>query len=318
MLSLEAFAFKWIFVARQFYRMDYMAYLPLKFEPSTIFARKIIAVRPEVHITLSNGTLPGQTEHCAGTTAPIFELAYSRKNAVCGEVDRIPVELRPGYSSLGFMRQVTGHSEYSPGEEVSLYSIWVAPGAFDSFCESVCGKAGVGFHSFQKGPYSIHSFKSGPREESIIKRLDACFLNESDNLNKLMLESYILELLSINIEKLLCLDCSSKHLTKSDRESLAYARELLLSRLDCPPSLVELSRLIHMNDCKLKRAFKECFGQTVYQFVREQRLEKAFSLLEEGGHNVSQAAFAVGYTNIGHFSEIFQKRFGIMPKVLCK
>ncbi len=295
-----------------------MSYLPLNFEKSDVFPKKTVAVRPDVHIMLSNGTLPGQTQHSTATTAPVVELSYSGKNPIYGEVGSVPVELRPGYSSLGFMGQVNGYSEYSSGQEISLYSIWVAPSAFDRFCESVCGKSDVGFHSFQKGAYTCHSFKSDPREESLIRKLDACFTNESGNINKLMLESHVLELLSVNIERLLCVDCPREHLSKSDMESLAYARELLLARLDCPPSLMELSRMIHMNDCKLKRSFKQCFGQTVYEFVREQRLEKAFSLLEEGGHNVSQTAFAVGYTNIGHFSEIFQKRFGITPKALCK
>ena len=160
--------------------------------------------------------------------------------------------------------------------------------------------------------------KSDPKEEAIVKKLDSCFANQSGRLNKLILESHVLELLSINIERLLCANCPKTKLTKSDMETLVYAREILLSRLDCPPSLLELSRMIHMNDCKLKRSFKQYFGKTVYEFVREQRLEQAFALLEAGEYNVSQTAFAVGYSNISHFSEAFQKRFGIMPKTLCK
>jgi AraC-like DNA-binding protein len=103
-----------------------------------------------------------------------------------------------------------------------------------------------------------------------------------------------------------------------DVDCLTYAREVLLSKLDSPPSLLELSRMIHMNECKLKRSFKQCFGQTVYEFIREQRLEKAFILLEDGAHNVSQAAFAVGYTNISHFSKALQKKFGVKPRALLK
>lgn len=52
--------------------------------------------------------------------------------------------------------------------------------------------------------------------------------------------------------------------------------------------------MIHMNDCKLKRSFKQYFRKTVYEYIREQRLEKAFSLLERGLYNVSESAFAVG------------------------
>lgn len=72
------------------------------------------------------------------------------------------------------------------------------------------------------------------------------------------------------------------------------------------------------NDCKLKRTFKQYYGKTVYEFIREQRLEKAFSLLERGGCNVSESAFAVGYTNVSHFSKAFQQKFGIAPRILIK
>ena len=184
-----------------------MSYLPLKFESSAIFPKEMVAVRPDVHIMLSSGTLPGKIERKSSTTAPIFELTYSRKHTVHGEVSRVPIELRPGYSSLGFLGQATGHSEYDDGREVELYSIWVSPPAFDNFCEAVRGKDDITFTSFQKDVYYHCDFKSDAREESIIKKLDSCFAKKSDHLNKLLLESYILELLSINIERLLCEDC---------------------------------------------------------------------------------------------------------------
>lgn len=165
------------------------------------------------------------------------------------------------------------------------------------------------------------NFKSDAREESIIRKLDLCFAEGSDNLNKLLLESYILELMSINIERLLCEDCSKyplNQLSKTDMERLVYAREILLNRLESPPTLLELSRIIQMNDCKLKRSFKQYLEKTVYELIREQRFEKAFSLLEAGKHNVSETAFAVGYTNVSHFSKTFKERFGIIPRDLCK
>src|SRR5699024_6474896 len=142
----------------------------------------------------------------------------------------------------------------------------------------------------------------------------------TDSLNKLLLESHILELMSINIERLACRDCSKNlnQISKTDMDTLIYAREILLNRLESPPTLLELSRIIHMNDCKLKHSFKQYFRKTVYEFIREQRYDKAFSLLEGGEYNVSQAAFAVGYTNVSHFSKSFKERFGISPRDLCK
>jgi AraC-like DNA-binding protein len=298
-----------------------MSYLPLKYEDSNIFPKKSIAVRPNVYIMVSGGILQHKIQRKAETTAPIFELCYSRKNAMYGEVDRIPIELRPGYASLGFLGQAICHSEYDRGDDLKLYSIWVSPSAFDDFCEAVYGKSNVGFRSFQKGACYCCDFKNDAQEESIINKLDSCFAKGADKLNRLLLESYILELLSMNIERLLCKDSFENRfneISRADMERLTYAREVLLNRLETPPTLLELSRIIQMNDYKLKRFFKLYFGKTVYEFIREQRLEKAFSLLQEGNHNVSQTAFAVGYTNISHFSSAFQKRFGITPRALMK
>lgn len=298
-----------------------MSYLPLKFESSNIFPKEIIAIRPDVHIMVSSGIFSNNTKRQSGTTAPVFELSYTRKNFIYGEVNRVPVELRPGYSSLGFLGEACSQSEYSSGEEVQLYSIWVSPNTFDGFCEAVCGKSNIGFRSFQKDTYSCCGFKSDAREEGIINKLNMCFIKEANQINRLLLESYVLELLSINIEKLTCIDSSRDYisqLSRADMDSLVYAREILLNRLESPPTLLELSRIIHMNDCKLKRSFKQYFGKTVYAFIREQRLEKAFTLLEQGKHNVSESAFAVGYTNVSHFSEAFQKKFGIPPRLLIR
>ena len=95
-----------------------------------------------------------------------------------------------------------------------------------------------------------------------------------------------------------------------------HADKMCIRDRDCPPTLLELSRLIQMNDFKMKRLFKQYYGKTIYQYVREERLEKAFSLLQDGQHNVSQTAFAVGYTNISHFSEAFHSYFGVFPHML--
>lgn len=55
-------------------------------------------------------------------------------------------------------------------------------------------------------------------------------------------------------------------------------------------TLIELSRLIGLNDYKLKKGFKEMFGTTVFGYLREKRLEKAFHLLQEGTMNVTECS----------------------------
>ncbi|SHE13431.1 Adenosine deaminase [Chlamydia abortus] len=53
----------------------------------------------------------------------------------------------------------------------------------------------------------------------------------------------------------------------------------MLERMANPPSLLELSRMIGINDNKLKIGFKELYGTTVFGYLREKRLEKALNLI---------------------------------------
>ena len=295
--------------------------LPLESEVSSVFPSKRVEVRQGVQLWISSGTMKQKLQRKASTTSSIFELAYSQEKSLYSELGRASVEIKPGYSNLGFLGQTTGYSEYNCGEEIKLYSIWVEPQTFNDFCQAVSGDTNLGFHSFQNISCPYYSFKHDAHEECLLNKLGKALESSNDKLNRLLLESQVLELLSVNIERLLCYGNGIERplpVSAADMERLHYAREILLHRLDCPPSLLELSRLIQMNDFKMKRLFKQCYGKTVYQYIREERMERAFSLIQDGRHNVSQTAVAVGYTNISHFSDAFRAYFGVSPHMLVK
>lgn len=104
-------------------------------------------------------------------------------------------------------------------------------------------------------------------------------------------------------------------LSTADIEKLYFARDLLVQRLQSPPSLAELSLAVGINVRKLKSGFQQVFGASVYSYLQELRLETAYRLLVEGEMNVSSAAYHVGYAP-AHFSVAFRKRFGVSPKHL--
>ena len=84
------------------------------------------------------------------------------------------------------------------------------------------------------------------------------------------------------------------------------------------PTIADLARRAHMSESKFKRAFKALFGRPVYGYARYLRLLEARRLLTDGHHNISEVAFAVGYTNLTHFSNAFEAEFGIRPMNLLK
>ena len=72
------------------------------------------------------------------------------------------------------------------------------------------------------------------------------------------------------------------------------------SRLAEPPPLEELSRLVGVSQFYLSRIFSQETRTTILQFLRQLRMEKAAALLKARTHNVTEAAFAVGYSSLGH------------------
>jgi AraC-like DNA-binding protein len=104
--------------------------------------------------------------------------------------------------------------------------------------------------------------------------------------------------------------------TKYDEECIVYAREYIMNHLDLPPSLPELAKIIGVNEYKLKRGFKEMFGNTVFGFLADARLEIAKNDLLETRKSSTEIASTLGYSSPQHFSHAFKKKFGISPNKL--
>ncbi|MDO4683422.1 MAG: helix-turn-helix transcriptional regulator [Lautropia sp.] len=78
-------------------------------------------------------------------------------------------------------------------------------------------------------------------------------------------------------------------------------------------SIAGLSRRVGLNECYLKRAFRQHTGQSIAAFVRQERLNTALALLEEGRMPVHEVARHVGYANPSQFARAFQATHGYRP-----
>ncbi|MDR9796325.1 AraC family transcriptional regulator [Aeribacillus pallidus] len=103
-------------------------------------------------------------------------------------------------------------------------------------------------------------------------------------------------------------------LSEEDRRLLHLAKEILMERIDSPPSLAELSRLCCMNQNKLKKGFKQLFQTTISDFVLEGKVQKGKYWLEETDMTIAEIAEALGYQNPSKFSRLFKKRYGLTPR----
>lgn len=98
-----------------------------------------------------------------------------------------------------------------------------------------------------------------------------------------------------------------------DREKIIKAREVLLQHIGEPITIKALSRKVAINECYLKKGFKEIFGTTIFDFYQSQRMEHAKYLLYDKGLSVTEVSLMLGYSSISHFSTAFKKHTGIKP-----
>ncbi|MFL9482375.1 helix-turn-helix domain-containing protein [Chitinophagaceae bacterium LWZ2-11] len=102
------------------------------------------------------------------------------------------------------------------------------------------------------------------------------------------------------------------------RDRIYQAREVLLQHIGDPLTIKELSRKVAMNECYLKKGFKEIFGTTIFDFYQQQRMEHAKYLLYEKNLSVTDVSALLGYSSISHFSAAFKKHTGLKPCDLIK
>lgn len=142
-------------------------------------------------------------------------------------------------------------------------------------------------------------------------------LNVDEPLERLLLESKILELIYNEFSRL---KCPNKNviLDEADKNALQKARQILSKDIKNPPSIKELSKQVRLNEFKLKVGFKSLFGQTPYEFLREERMKRALAMLQGSELNIAEISAATGFKNQSHFSKLFYDYYGTAPKNLMK
>lgn len=92
------------------------------------------------------------------------------------------------------------------------------------------------------------------------------------------------------------------------------AKEIIIARMAEPPTLNELSNEIGLSLKKLKEGFKQIYGDSVFSFLFDYKMEYARKMLETGQYNVNEVGLKVGYSTASHFISAFKKKYGTTPK----
>jgi len=140
--------------------------------------------------------------------------------------------------------------------------------------------------------------------------------NINSSIRELYVKGKVYELLSLHFQKDESADGEYCPFLVDEQNVLKIreAKKIIIARMAEPPSLQELANEIGLNIKKLKEGFKQIYGDTVYSFLFDYKMEHSRRLLETNQYNVNEVGTQVGYSTASHFIAAFKKKFGTTPK----
>ncbi|WP_338647392.1 substrate-binding domain-containing protein [Flavobacterium sp. KS-LB2] len=101
----------------------------------------------------------------------------------------------------------------------------------------------------------------------------------------------------------------------SEQDFLRKLNDLIEKNLDNSAYTVEdLARSLTISRVQLYRKVKAILGISVSDYINNMRLDKSKELLKKSELNISEIAYAVGFSSPNYFSTSFKNKFGVTPK----
>ncbi|MCU7692910.1 helix-turn-helix transcriptional regulator [Haoranjiania flava] len=171
------------------------------------------------------------------------------------------------------------------------------------------------FNSLHKNEYST-AIKCPimPAMLQCIKDLDSSLFTGS--LQQLFLETKAADLFLQQVQSIINNPVITTKLNNRDISCLHEARLYIEKNYHTPCTIIDLAKIVGINQTKLKSGFKELFGTTVFGYVKDLQMEKARQLLVCEKLYVGEVADQIGYKHPQHFAAAFKRKFGILPSEL--
>ncbi|MFA8342742.1 MAG: helix-turn-helix transcriptional regulator [Rhodothermaceae bacterium] len=255
---------------------------------------------------------------CGITDTPSIELHVNFKGTTVGKIKRYSDEvvMQPDDCNLFYCDSTEGVFRSQKDQEYYFICIHILPDFFENLVDTCADLFSPFLNSVGKRDYLAlikENIKVTPEMKNIVLQIINCKMQ--GRLRQVYLKSKITELLILFADRI---DnrIGSFSFSKGDKERIHTAREILIEDIQNPPTLSQLARRSGLNEFKLKKGFKEEFGNTVYGYLLEHKLDKARIMLQEKENSISEIAFITGYSCAAHFSTAFRKRFGFTPSTI--
>lgn len=236
---------------------------------------------------------------------------------VAFNMEHCAVNLTEGNSSLVYFKDEKMTVLFNLPPKSELFAVLISIEYFHSLF-SIEGNFLFNFNSFKIGKPIIEPKETTTSIKIILTQLITKQTNET--LRPIFIKGKVFELLSYYF---------SSH-TETETEHCPYianeetvskikqAKQIIIEEMNNPPSLSELAKKVGLNIKKLKTDFKEFYGDPVFTFLLNYKMELAKKLLQEQQLNVNEIAIHLGYSTSSHFIAAFKRKYKITPKQFAK
>lgn len=277
--------------------------------------------RKGLNLCLNNTTFYRDYHSKVVLDSPMVTFAFclSGTTRTIAESRKDPMDVESGYALAYYFRDFVLERQSKGGKSIKGLAVHFRPETLISLAYPLCSENRRGedflIKAFKKGRF----YSLRPMTQPMIFLLKEIFTSPHKGMvQKLFLESRTLELIACFFEQLFEIEPKNKKtkpLSFADKEKIEFAKDIIVNRIQFPPSLQDLASEVGMSHTRLTRGFKKLYGCTVFEYLRNKRLDYGRRLLEENRLSITEVAFEAGFSGSSHFAASFQKVYGVSPSV---
>lgn len=273
-------------------------------------------IRPGMEIMMTDITFEQDMKLQIQESCQLFELSYCVSGEIYYEWSGKKTQTNSQIGNVTFLEDVQVYEEKKAGIRNQLLEIRFTPDELLHYAGDLTEKQQMEtWLRHYRG--NIDRYPDNPAIQRCVSEMIHC--THIGTMKRLYMESKALEFIALFGES----DGygsvgGSMLLRRDDITKLQQVRELVQIHFEQPLSIRELAKRVGMNEFKLKKGFRELFGMTIFELVRQIRMEKALWYIEVAGLNIGETAVSVGYSNVSNFTTTFRKHYGCNPSEYVK
>lgn len=111
----------------------------------------------------------------------------------------------------------------------------------------------------------------------------------------------------------LCKKVNEAKIKDTGNPHVEKAKHYILTHISQPVTASEVAEHVGLSQYHLSRLFKKLTGQTIMEYLTNERIETSRQLLVSGTMELQQIAALLHFCDQSHFTQVFRKKTGMTP-----